>query len=110
MPIGVNTAMGERKQDNPTNPLILQSVYPDAAAIFAFEPEPLKAVIADCLVVLDTNVLLVPYNTGKESLEQIRKTYASLVKQNRLVVPGRVAREFAQNRSEKLKTVFQQVS
>jgi hypothetical protein len=102
--------MSEKKREQPSNPLILHSVYPDAAAIFSFQPEPIQSVLTDCLVVLDTNVLLVPYNTGRDSLEQIRKTYSSLTNQARLIVPAQVAREFAQNRSEKLKTVFQQVS
>jgi predicted nucleic acid-binding protein len=102
--------VSEKKNSTDSNPFILHSVYPDADAIFGFEPEPLHVVIKDCLVVLDTNVLLVPYGTRKDSLEEIRKTYSSLVAQNRLAIPGRVAREFAQNRSEKLKTVYQQIS
>jgi hypothetical protein len=102
--------MDEKNREQQSNPLILQSVYPEAAAVFSFQPEPIKSVIADCLVVLDTNVLLVPYNTGKESLEHIRKIYSVLAEQSRLIVPAQVAREFAQNRSEKIGTVFQQVS
>jgi predicted nucleic acid-binding protein len=102
--------MDDKNRERQSNPLILESVYPDAAAIFSFQPEPITAVIADCLVVLDTNVLLVPYNTGKESLEHIRKIYSALAKQSRLIIPAQVAREFAQNRSEKIGTVFQQVS
>jgi hypothetical protein len=104
-------AMAEDKPNRrEIDPLVLHSVYPDAAAIFSFQPSPLQTILSDCLIVLDTNVLLIPYGTGRESLEQVRITYSTLTKQKRLVVPGQVAREFAQNRSEKLKTVFRQVS
>lgn len=103
--------MAEKEKDKfLQDPLVLRSVYPDAGAIFSFKPESLHDVMPDCLVVLDTNVLLVPYSTGKESLEEIRRTYTALATQNRLVVPGQVAREFARNRSEKLKTLYQQLS
>lgn len=59
---------------------------------------------------LDTNALLVPYGTSKESLEQIRQTYATLVAEKRLIVPGQVAREFAKNRANKLRELYQQLS
>jgi len=60
--------------------------------------------------VLDTNVLLVPYDTSKESLNQIRQTYATLVAEKRLIIPGQVAREFAKNRANKLRKLYQQLS
>jgi hypothetical protein len=92
------------------DPMVLQSVYPEAGAIFSFQPEPLQRILSGCLVVLDTNVLLIPYNTGKDSLEQIRRTYSVLTSQRRLIVPGQAAREFARIRPEKLRAVFQQLS
>jgi hypothetical protein len=60
--------------------------------------------------VVDTNVLLVPYTTGRASLEQIRRTFERLTAKNQLRIPAQVAREFADNRAEKLKTLFQQLS
>jgi hypothetical protein len=54
--------------------------------------------------------LLVPYSIGKESLEQIRKTYQALISQKRLFISGQVAREFAKNRATKLTELFQQLN
>ncbi|MEM1370270.1 MAG: PIN domain-containing protein [Cyanobacteria bacterium P01_H01_bin.15] len=103
--------MSQKKADDKeTNIFILNSLYPEADAVFSFKPQPLEDIKDSCLIVLDTNVLLIPFDTGKESLEQIKSTYKSLIKTEQLVVPGRVAREFAKNRSEKLKTIYQRIS
>jgi uncharacterized protein YfkK (UPF0435 family) len=103
--------MSQKKADDKElNIFILNSLYPEADAIFSFKPQPLEDIKDKCLVVLDTNVLLVPFDTGKDSLQQIKATYERLIKTEQLVVPGRVAREFAKNRSEKLKTIYQQIS
>jgi hypothetical protein len=61
-------------------------------------------------VILDTNALLVPFGTGRESLAQIRHTYAQLVAQGRLFVPGQVVREFAVNRPAKLTDLHHAIS
>lgn len=93
-----------------SDPLVRQRLFPDAAEIFAFAPVSLAQALEHGMVVVDTNVLLVPYTTGRASLEQIRLTYERLVAENRLRIPGQVAREFADNRAEKLKTLYQQLS
>lgn len=89
---------------------ILRKIYPDADQVFAFQPKSLDAIRESGLVALDTNVLLLPYNTGTDSLEQIRSTYEQLIQASRLVIPGHVAREFAKNRSEKLKELHHQIA
>lgn len=96
--------------DKPYNSFILDQVYVDPLEVFRFRPKSLQDVLGDALIVLDTNALLVPFGTGKESLAQVRKTFGELAEQKRLVVPSQVAREFAENRPEKLKTLYQQVS
>jgi rRNA-processing protein FCF1 len=85
-------------------------LYPDAESIFSFRPKLIEEIKDDCLVVIDTNSLLVPYTTGKSSLEQINKIYKLLSESNRLFIPGQVAREFADNRVVKLKELHQQIS
>ena len=60
-----------------------------------------------CIFVIDTNALLLPYTTSSDSLKEIKKVYEQLIKENRLIIPGQVAREFAKNRPEKLKQIFQ---
>jgi rRNA-processing protein FCF1 len=101
--------MSEGRKKYP-DPLVRQRLFPDAVEIFAFAPASLAQALENGIVVVDTNVLLVPYTTGPASLEQIRRTYETLVTEKRLRIPGQVAREFADNRAEKLKTLYQQLS
>ena len=90
------------------DPFISNRVFPDAKAVFSRETKPVSDVKDNALIVLDTNALLVPYTVGKEGLDKIRDTYAAIRKQERLYVPGQVAREFAKNRSKKLAELSQQ--
>lgn len=86
------------------------SIYPDARSIFT-RLQPLDEIKDDCYIVLDTNVLLLPYSIGDEDLlEQIRKTYRPLSAKKRLIVPGQVAREFAKNRANKIAELYQQIA
>ncbi len=54
--------------------------------------------------------MLVPYKVSKNSLSQIEDTYKLLAEENRLVIPGQVAREFANNRPFKLGEIHQALS
>lgn len=89
---------------------VLRQTYPDASAALLFQPQPVQEIKDVCVVVLDTNVLLLPYNTGKDSLQQIQSTFSTLIEQKRLVVPAQVAREFVKNRPDKIKDVHQQIA
>jgi len=91
------------------NKFVLNDVHPDAGAVFAFAVRPLNVVAPSAVVVLDTNVLLVPYTIGPKSFGDIRATYERLKTELRLVIPGQVAREFARLRGRKLSKVFQQL-
>lgn len=89
---------------------IANTTYPDVRSIFS-RLQTLDEIKDDCYVVLDTNVLLIPYAIGKEDLlEQCRKTYKPLSSRKRLIVPGQVAREFAKNRAAKITELYQQLS
>lgn len=85
----------------------LDSVFPDPARLFAYHPPGLATVQASCDVVLDTNVLLLPYLTGKDSLKQVEKVYSKLASAGRLFVPAQVAREFSRHRASKLAQLCQ---
>jgi rRNA-processing protein FCF1 len=89
---------------------IANEIYPDAAGIFAAQYRGLQSVKDDCLVVLDTNTLLVPYTIGPKTLGVIHGTYSRLVKGKRLIIPGQVVREFAKHRSSKLAELHQQLN
>jgi len=80
--------------------------YPDAKGLFFDATATLESVKQECVVVLDTNALLVPYGVSTNSLSEIEKTYISLAKTNRLVVAGQVAREFAKNRPLKIAEIY----
>jgi rRNA-processing protein FCF1 len=94
-----------KKKDNDI--FIADFIYPEANSIFKISLKKLKDIKDDCYIVLDTNVLLVPYTTSKESLAQIQKTYETLISESRLIVPVQVAREFAKNRANKLIDLYQ---
>jgi hypothetical protein len=97
-------------RDTPLDPFVRNVAFPDPREVFGFAPVSLGDALAAGLVVLDTNVLLVPYNAGPASVGQIKATYSKLAAEKRLKVPGQVAREFAFHRAEKLKALHQQLS
>lgn len=84
--------------------------FPDAKHIFTSHLRPLAEIQEGCLVVLDTNVLLVPYTVASESLQGIEKTFRKLLKEGRLLIPSQVTREFAANRPRKLVELHQALS
>jgi hypothetical protein len=105
--------MGDNRDKSSADPgdlAPLEEVLPDAAAIFSWPVENLSKVIEQCDVVLDTNVLLLPYVAGKQSLDALKNVYMGLVGKGRLFVPARVAREFAKNRPSKLSELLKTVS
>ena len=93
-----------------TDPLVRDQIFPEPHQVFSFKPCGLAEVLPDCRVVVDTNVLVTPYVTVHASLARIREVFERLTKSGQLRVPGQVAREFADIRAEKLKTLFSQLS
>lgn len=93
-----------------TNIFILHDIYPDIKSVFSRKLKSIDEIKGDCLVVLDTNALLVPYNIGQESLDQIKQTYKKLVAGGRLFIPGQVSREFVKNRPMKLMDLYGRIS
>lgn len=86
------------------------NIYPDASEIFNIDIKPIEDIMEDCMFVVDTNVLLLPYTTTSSGFEEIRKAFSKLIAKNQLLIPAQVAREFAKNRPEKIKTLFQQLN
>ena len=89
---------------------IARTVYPDPESVFTARYKTLDVIKEECIVVLDTNTLLVPYTVSKQSLDQIKRTYETLIKEKRLIIPAQVAREFAKNRASKIMELFDQLS
>lgn len=86
---------------------------PNATYLFDRKIPSLKEAIKTAIVVLDTNVLLLPYS-GKMDIQAVFKIYKNLKTKKRLLIPGQVAREFNKNRpikiSEMYKSIFDKIS
>jgi hypothetical protein len=80
----------------------LTDLYPDASALFRHQQAGLADISTDCVVVLDANVLLWPFELGAASVEEIAKVYKKFAAEGRLIVPGQAAREFYKHRSRKV--------
>ena len=91
------------------NHFIYRKYFPDTNSILNRKQKSIKDIFSDALFVLDTNALLVPYNIGKENLEQISAIYKKLIAKNRLFIPDHVLREFANNRSNKIGNLFSDI-
>lgn len=87
----------------------LHLIYPEADALLAWRLAPIADVMKTCVVVLDANVLLLPYQFGANSLMEIDEKFRSLAKSGRLVVPGQALREFARHRQGKLADIMNQI-
>jgi len=104
--------MTEKKKDNQDklDIFIANYIFPEAAPLFSTFVKPIAEIKNDAIIILDTNALLFPYNIGGESLVQIKQTYKNLVLNAQLLIPGQVAREFANNRTNKILQLFQQLT
>lgn len=101
--------MADPKKTFP-DPLVRNRTFPEPGPLFKFAPVSLDEALMSGIVAVDTNVLLVPYTTGAASMGEMRRTYEKLTQENRLRIPGQVAREFAGRRAEQIKILFQQIS
>lgn len=84
------------------SPLWSKVIFPDAQGIFTSVQPAAEEIKGTCFVVLDANVLLLPYKMEDVSLSEIVKVYEHLAQAERLVIPPQAAREFAKNRSSKV--------
>lgn len=91
------------------NIFIANSIYPEVNSIFEIN-QNLEEIKDDCYIILDTNVLLLPYKTGKESLNQIKQIYKKFIDEYRLIIPGQVAREFVKNRPYKIVDLYESLT
>ncbi len=87
----------------------LDKVFPEADKIFSFEYESLEKVDKQCIFVFDTNVLFVPFDASEKSTTEIKEILKKLKDKNKLFIPARVAREFANNRAKRIGDLFLKV-
>lgn len=79
----------------------LEDVFPDVGELLS-PSKHTSAADDDVLVVLDTNVLLLPFSVGTQELPKIEDVYRKLIDSKRLFVPARAVREFIKNRDGRL--------
>ena len=77
-------------------------IYEKPFDIISTEYKTASDIMKDCVYILDTNVLLLPYTISSKELNIIETVYERLVNTNRLLVPEQVIKEFAKNRPNKL--------
>ncbi|WP_242117868.1 PIN domain-containing protein [Sphingomonas lacusdianchii] len=83
----------------------LERRYTDLSAIFKSFAGG-RASDKNVLIALDTNVLLLPYNVKSKGISDLSKVFEKLAAEKRIFIPGRVAREFANNREAKLSEII----
>lgn len=83
----------------------LEDRYPEIADLLS--SAKIKSAADDnVILVLDTNVLLLPFNVGGEELQAIEDVYKKLIEQKRLFIPERVVREYLKNRDTILANIL----
>lgn len=93
-----------------TNIFINQEIYPNVTEIFQIHSKSLEEISHSAVIVLDTNVLLLPFKIESQNLEDILSLFKRFKTESRINIPGQVAREFAKNRPEKLKDLYQSLT
>lgn len=91
------------------NIFYLNKVYPEAEKIFSTAFKSAEEIIKKGIIILDTNILLIPFDTNPKSLAEIKQIFEKYRNSNRLFIPARVAREFANNRGNKIGFVYLQL-
>lgn len=84
----------------------LHKIFPEPDKIFSFDYKSYNETKENCLFVIDTNILFVPFQTSKKGLSDIKRIFERLKSNERLYIPARVVREFAKNRGENLATIY----
>lgn len=87
----------------------LDKIFPEADKIFSENFKSANEIFSSAIIVLDTNVLLLPFDTSEKNVSDIKSIYQKYKTENRLFIPARVAREFANNRASKIGEIFLQI-
>jgi hypothetical protein len=99
--------MSDNSTEQPPDLLYLNCLFPEPSAALSTQPEPLESVLKDCVVLLDTNVLLAPYGfPDRDLLDQIKNIYRPLLDRKMLFVPGQAMREFLKQRQFRYRDLY----
>lgn len=101
---------GEKKDGKlNADPFSYLDIYPDIEKIIQTNRDKGKDLKENGIFVLDTNVLLLPYDLDTHTLQSIGSIYSSLHAEGRLFIPGQVVREFAANRPGKIENSYSKI-
>ena len=67
---------------------------PHPGDLFFFRRQPIKDIFTSAIIVLDANVLLLPYKTDSSKIPDINAAYNQLINTNRLRLPAQAVREY----------------
>lgn len=87
----------------------MEKIFPEADKVFSFHYKTADEIKDNCVYILDTMVLLIPYFTSKESIKDFETIFKKLKDKNQLFIPARVAREFAKNRGQKIAETYNKI-
>ena len=82
-----------------------KEIYPSPKDSFSFVLEPISEMKDEALVVLDANVLLLPFTTNIRNVKAIKELYTRLSKSNQLFLPAQAVREYLDNRAIKISDI-----
>jgi|GEM_PF-6999873 len=88
------------------NQFIYRRKYPDSKTIFKRDKIEIDEIFSNSIFILDANVLLAPFQIGKDNLEKIHKVYSHLNKEKKIFIPEHALLEFYSNRSTKISELF----
>ena len=79
-----------------------RNIYPSPAESFGFSLEPIEGIKDNALIILDANVLLLPFTTNVKNVEAIKAVYEQLVQSDKIFLPAQAVREYLDNRAKKI--------
>ncbi|HGY1007972.1 TPA: PIN domain-containing protein [Aeromonas salmonicida] len=79
-----------------------KEIYPSPSKSFSFNLEPISNIKDEALIILDANVLLLPFTTDVKNVEAIKALYQTLVVTDQIFLPAQAVREYLDNRAKKL--------
>lgn len=97
------------KEDNESHYYSLKDIYTDTKELMFFQGKSVSEIKSRSLFVLDTNILLLPYEFGSQDLASLSEIYKKMILEGRLIIPDHVIREFLHNRPNKLIQIYNKI-
>ncbi|WP_241627711.1 PIN-like domain-containing protein [Rosenbergiella epipactidis] len=79
--------------------------YPSPKEAFSFSLKSIHEIKDEALVILDANVLLLPFTANVKNLSVIKGIYSRLCKNDQLFLPAQAIREYLDNRAIKISDI-----